>query len=639
MAFHLFKLTKEWLNTFSLAVKFGLITAILLLAAGLPTAFLIRSQDRELAGLGHETQAVAFLDILFRLAEHETQYALEFRNEQAGAEQAQDNGPSLANLERTVEADLADLRHADDRHGALLQTREPVRALAQAWGAVVRAGSPADQQRTLDQALNLILDLTSRVVDTGGQSLDSEITSTYLIDVVTVELPRQVLQTLAAVLEPGLGAQGRARLETQVGVIQTLDQAVRKDLGRDKGFSDPEVVRRLEAMLHRHLDANQAFLQRIDDGILGEHPSASLAEVRYAGRQAVLTALEFQRCCVKVLEDRLGLRYREIRWQQRLSLGGSLAAAALALFLLAALHRGLKASLAVLEAKVAALRDGDLSPVAPPAARDELGRLAADLNAAMAGLRGMVATIQAAVVGIEATSAALNAGGADLAQRSQGEAASLEAVLAQVREVAAGASRAGHLADEADLGLERMRAGAEACREAMARLGQTLDANRAARHGVDQTVARVAEAAFEANLISVQAVDVAAAGDRQGGFALLAREVHGLGQRCTEDSARLRTALAEMAGLAGAGADELAKSGAAVAELASLLQALGVFIHDVEAMARTQAQAAEAIVAALAQMVANTEAQATLARGAGAANATLAEHARSLAGLVERFHS
>ena len=631
-----------FLNRLRIPAKFALIALVFFLAALVPTFTLVRAQDRDMAALNLEQEGTAFLAPLYALAAHVAQHRMEYENAKAGAGAAYDNGPSLANLATSIEADLAQVGSAQPAFKA----EERARTLKESWSAVLSAEDPARHLKAVDALLGSILVINSEVVDSSGLIVDPDLATFYIIDLSTVILPQQAVQTLglmsraqAAAAKQEPAGEEQERLQIQVGAVQTLVTQIRKETDGTRGFSRPEAALRLGPMLKTHLATSDAFLNLVSTALQGSQPGISPSAVRYSGRQAVLNGFRFQEAAQRVLASLLEQRARANRWQQRWTLGGSLAAEALAFLLLAALYRGFKQGLGTVVESLDAVLAGDLTRQAVVNSQDEFGTLAQHLNDSMESLRNMVVGIQQVVQGMLSTSSNLATGSGDLAQRTEAQAASLEQTAASTEEISVLAGQTGHRASLANQDAQRMDELLRACQEAVLNAAEAIAEINASSARVAKVTAVVEEIAFHANLLSVDAVIAAASGERERAFSMLATEVHGLGKRSAEASEQIKLLLQESAGLVLAGNGHIVRASGAVQDLARELAEVVAFIKEVSTSAGEQALGITQISEAMAHLEGLTQHNAGLVEVASVAAGNLASEARELARLVAHFQT
>ena len=630
---------RAWLNLdhFRIPVKFGIISVMFLVSALVPTAFMVKSQNSDLARIHREGEGVIFLKVLYRLANHATQVALEVRNLQDGAAKAEDNGLSLGQLKAAVEADLAALKAEDARVDGDLEARNQVAALAREWANLGKQEDPTAHLAGLDAFLRQILAVNSRVVDTSRLSLDSDLTCTYLINVVTGELPWLAIQALdlsnqaqQAVSGPGLPLAG-AGLQAQAGAIQARLESIQDDLSASKGFSDLEVASRLDALLTEQQKVSVDFLQRVATGALGA------PAVRFAGRQMVLGAYGFQATALKVLEDHLARRARATRFEQRLGLGGSILAACLAFQLLASVYGSLKEGLEAMRASLAGLKEGDLTRMAKVPTRDEVGGLAQDLNHSLISLRATVVAVNEAAQVIQAATEDMAGRGGLLANRFATQSASLDQTAASVAALSATASQTGTRAHLAYDGARRLGGHLQGYQEGTLATAKVMGDLDASVRDVARITDGVDEVAFQARLLAVDAVQMTAGGEQVQGFHRLASGVHGLGLRSSQASEALKVLLREHGALIHASGDRLVQAGASVQQVAQELEAITAFVQEVTLATEEQASRINQVSQALSSLGEGTGHSLAELQKAKVSADTLANQARSLTGVVEHF--
>ena len=624
--------------------KFALVTLMFLVSALVPAGFMVTNQNRELNHLGLERRGAAFLSALCGLAEHVAEAQLACRNQMDGSARAEDNGPSLENLEFSIDADLATLKGLDLAAGTQLKTGARVQALAEGWGKVTAEKDPQAHLAALTGFMGDLLALNAMVVDTSGLIVDADMACFYVIDICTMELPQQAaglirLSSAAQAAAAGgpLNELGRDELQRQVGAIRAQLEDLKGKLSGAKGFSRPEVAEPLGVRLSDHLKVSEAFLAQVGAGVLGPQVLVSQPGLRYNGRQAVLSTFSLQSAALRVLENLLTLRIRHLRFEQRVGLGGSLSAALLAFYLLAALYRGLKDGLDELDASLKGLRAGDLTREAQVGTGDELRILAEDLNETMTSLRGLASALRQGTQAVQEGSAEAAALSARLTVTDAVQGAGLGQVAASVAALAAAAGQAGRRGSEACQEALRVGEGLRNCQEAGLGATRAIADLKASAAQVEKIADGTEGVAFQAKLLAVNALQLAEHGKQERELSQLASELHALGRRGTMAANDLKAFLRESAGLIAAGGRDLARACEAMREMGLELAALTDLVREAGEAAQEQARCLGELGETLSRLGADAGGQATQLQQVGSATETLAGQARSLAGLVAPF--
>jgi methyl-accepting chemotaxis protein len=627
------------LDPLPLRLKFGIIASCFLLAAVVPTVLMVRSQNSSIAHAAQERSGVLVLQRLQALARDVILHRLAL-SDGSGADDPQGTQARRA-LEAAISGDLEDLSRIPGDFQARLGARQDLDRLQADGSQFLTQPDPARQAPAHDPLLAEISHLDAKVTDTSLLIGDPEVVSSYVVDLSTVQLPHQTDRILRLLLlarqDPAQEAGRKAIAQDQASAIRANLQFIQEDLGPDRAFADPAVARRLGFFLGKNRDAASAFLTLAATRFQEQAPSVPPAALSFAAKDAVQTAFLFQGTALRVLDDLLLQRIHDGRRGQFLALALSVVAALLAFYLLAALHAGLHAGFLAVGSSFAALAGGDLTRRARVGSADELGTMATHLNRALDSVEGLVVQIQVSARTMLASTQGIAHGSQDLASRTESQAANLEQATATVASLSAAVAQTGAQANEARREIGLVDARIKGCQTAVTQAAGAIQEISRSSNQVAGVTRIVEDVAFHANLLAVDAVMAAAAGDRERGFTALASQVHGLGDRSAEASGQIRSLLEAALAAIQRGAASTADAERMVAEIALDLEALAAAIGTITGAALEQSAGLGQISQAMNELDDITQRNAGLAAQTSQGAQALADHAQLLADLTATF--
>ncbi|MBD9478102.1 methyl-accepting chemotaxis protein [Pseudoxanthomonas sp. PXM02] len=301
----------------------------------------------------------------------------------------------------------------------------------------------------------------------------------------------------------------------------------------------------------------------------------------------------------------------------------------------------MQAALAQSRQVVASAQAGDLTARVPTADKDgAVAELCQGINALVEVMAGLVGDIHAAADVVNNGVRDIAAGNADLSQRTEQQAASVEETASSVAELSATVS---HTADNARLAAEL----AVSASGTAARGGELV-------HGVVDTMAQISTSsrriadiigvidgiAFQTNILALNAaVEAARAGEQGRGFAVVASEVRSLAQRCGGAAREIKQLIGDSLERVAAGSQQVENAGANMEDIVASVERVSTLIGQISLASQEQSLALQQVNQTVTHIDHNTQQNAALVEEAAAAAHSLQDQAEQLLGAVARFHS
>jgi methyl-accepting chemotaxis protein len=468
---------------------------------------------------------------------------------------------------------------------------------------------------------------------------DKRVPQLARISALELNVTRASLQLRHAMLarDPQQQAQALADIGARQALIErTLAEfgaAMDDTAGRDAFAPLPGLV----ATFWRTAGDNVKLVQegRLDEAF------DFLVSTTIPARNALLQPLDAERARQdRLLAGEVGLIRDEAQWARNLVLAVvllvSAALAAYALYIVRVM-RQLGAEPDELRQVAVAVAGGDLTPRFALRPGDQ-GSVMAALQRMAGQLAQTVQAVRSNAESVATASAQIASGNADLANRTEHQAANLQQAASAMEQLG---STVQHNADNSRQA-HQLAAGASAVAGQGGEMVQQVVATMAQ---IDDSSRRIAEIigvidsiAFQTNILALNAaVEAARAGEQGRGFAVVAAEVRSLAQRSAEAAREIKALISTSVERVAQGRELVDRTGATVLEIVAGIRRVSDIVGEISHASVEQSAGVGQVGQAVSQMDQATQQNAALVEQSAAAADSLRQQAQQLVQAVAVF--
>ncbi len=269
---------------------------------------------------------------------------------------------------------------------------------------------------------------------------------------------------------------------------------------------------------------------------------------------------------------------------------------------------------------------------------DESEQLRSDFNAALGRLAEAMGQVNDSTQAIDTGAAEIRTASADLAGRTERQAARLAEASASMQQVTALVGESAARAAEINRAVSDAHSEAANGGSVVERAVHAMHAIQQSAGGVAQIVSVIDGIAFQTNLLALNAgVEAARAGDAGKGFAVVATEVRALAQRSADAAREIGQLITASNAEVDRGVELVGETGAVLRQIVGRVGGVSELVAGIsESAARQSAMLAE-VASSVTELDRMTQQNAAMVEQSTAASRTLAGVAQQLSGQMQRF--
>jgi len=282
--------------------------------------------------------------------------------------------------------------------------------------------------------------------------------------------------------------------------------------------------------------------------------------------------------------------------------------------------------------------DGDLTAQIAVTSRDEAGQLLQALRDMTGQLAQLVSAAQDNSATIALASREIAAGNADLSNRTESQAASLEETASSMEELTSTVQQNADNAGHANRLALAASASAQRGGAVVQQVVDTMGTIRGSSRRIAEITSVIDGIAFQTNILALNAaVEAARAGEEGRGFAVVATEVRNLAQRSAAAAKEIKTLIEASCEQVDQGGKLVDAAGSAMGEIMAGVQHVAGIMGEIAAASQEQSAGIAQVNNAVASMDQITQQNAALVEEAAAAAASMERQAAGLAQAMSVF--
>lgn len=654
-------------------LKFGLVLTIFILAL-LPMAWQIVSSindditflEKERVGLEY---LVAVRHVMAEIPKHRGLTNTYLKGDQSVE-------PAILKQRSVVNAQLAQLEKVDNKHSNTLNTTAGFSSIKSLWRAIETSSLKMEAEESFTKHSDLVqkvIDHMSLVADKSGLTLDPELDSFYMMNMLSKTLPSAIESMAVArgfsagvVASGGLSPQSWAKLSNLIDRLTVSSSIVTKEADTILN-ANPELTSKISSVKSDATNFILRFNNMLRNDLLDADEVTLTAKDFFSnGSQAINAVYTFYDAVSPELDAIFVQRIEHDKSQRLVTILTIIAAILASIYLFSGFYLSVQNAIKQLSDTSAKLADGDLTARAELSSKDEMSHIADVFNDMAEKFAAMVSKVQSSTSQVATASeqmTAITVKTAEGVSQQQNDttqvATAITEMSATVQEVASNASSAATEANNANItannGKTIVNDTVESITSLASEIGNTagvIENLKKESEDIGSVLDVIKGIAEQTNLLALNAaIEAARAGEQGRGFAVVADEVRTLAQRTQESTqeiesmiSQLRTSASEAVNSMERGkegvSNTVAKANEAGEALNSIVSAIAV-INDMNTQIASASEEQSAVAEEINRNINNisqiSEQTSDATQQTSTSSAELAGLADELQGLVSTF--
>jgi methyl-accepting chemotaxis protein len=482
------------------------------------------------------------------------------------------------------------------------------------------------------------------LIDNTYLSLDSEVESYHLIDILVNSIPEithAIGETLArstpyidfGVFQPGDDIQIQSNMMLILRDVELIPAEL-----LDIKTNNPEILKANQD-IQLSLQRTQEFYNRTQNEILKSIDQTNSKAYLEAGITTLKTWENFSNQLSQTIEVILDQRIKKMIWQRNVMFFIMSLVFLLAAYLLIGFYRSFSQQIQALQYALEEVSQGNLSQPMQSQGKDELSLLMHGFEAMRLRLCHLVEEIREGSDAIAQSSNEIALGNADLSQRTEQQALSLGTSAMAVSELHVAINGSVRNVQEVQKVSQLTTQLAHQGGQAITKMGERMQAIYASSQKMRDIISVIDGIAFQTNILALNAaVEAARAGDQGRGFAVVASEVRNLAKRSAEAAKEINILISASVNEIQFGTQEVTSSEKIIREIVQGIEATHSHMLNITHVSQEQSREMNKLNQNLTQLDDITQQNAALVDQAAVAAESMNQQAEQLRATVASFH-